>query len=393
MIIDFDKCKLPDIFYRNNKACYLDPIREKLIYITPEETVRQKIISYLLNELGIPKEMIRVEEHLSHYGINTKRRADIVVEKYNEEKDELNPIAIIECKATDVFIGEKEHNQAFDYADLLGCNYAMITDGYNAFCYYYNEIEDKYIPTDSLPKYIEMVKSEYNELVIGEKPKRIDFTEISKQADMYVGYEIGDDTPEKLQYAMVNFYEGLLDNSVKIASGNYGIFNIIDDYGVRLLSYGNHGGGKFFGCYRSLLIKYKNNTEFVSIGVSSYIGNNGSKIKTSINVAIDDEKKSHHALQLVVDDNVNIDDKTLYFYHNGRIGISNIGSGKISELKELVLKINPSLIKNDKFYLGSLNYNKLWDFNDNDFSNLIVNLISYSLIRDDYRKFKIEEKN
>ena len=50
-----EKGKLPPIYKRNGKDCYLDPIRKKLIYITPEETVRQKTISYLLDELGVPK--------------------------------------------------------------------------------------------------------------------------------------------------------------------------------------------------------------------------------------------------------------------------------------------------------------------------------------------------
>jgi len=54
MVIDFSKEALPPIYERNGRKCYLDPIREKLIYITPEETVRQQVISYLLNKLNIP---------------------------------------------------------------------------------------------------------------------------------------------------------------------------------------------------------------------------------------------------------------------------------------------------------------------------------------------------
>ena len=77
MISDFSKEKLPPIYKRNGKDCYLDPIREKLIQITPEETIRQQVISYLLDKLEIPHTMIRVEERLSHYGINTKNRPTI----------------------------------------------------------------------------------------------------------------------------------------------------------------------------------------------------------------------------------------------------------------------------------------------------------------------------
>ena len=79
--IEFEKQKLPKIYERQGKDCYLDPIREKLIFITPEETVRQQVISYLLNVLKVPKNMIDVEIHLSHYGVKSKRRVDILINK------------------------------------------------------------------------------------------------------------------------------------------------------------------------------------------------------------------------------------------------------------------------------------------------------------------------
>ena len=81
-VIDFSKQQLPKIYKRQNKKCYLDPIREKLIFITPEETVRQQVISYLLNVLNVPAKMIDVEVHLSHYGIKSRRRVDILINKY-----------------------------------------------------------------------------------------------------------------------------------------------------------------------------------------------------------------------------------------------------------------------------------------------------------------------
>ena len=67
----FDNQRLPKKYKRNGKECYLDPIRQRLIYVTPEETVRQHVVSYLLDELKVPANMIRVEEHLSLYGLKT----------------------------------------------------------------------------------------------------------------------------------------------------------------------------------------------------------------------------------------------------------------------------------------------------------------------------------
>jgi len=44
--IDLSKAELPQIYKRNGRECYLDPIRKKLVFITPEETVRQKVLSF-----------------------------------------------------------------------------------------------------------------------------------------------------------------------------------------------------------------------------------------------------------------------------------------------------------------------------------------------------------
>ena len=48
MKINIAEQLLPEVYNRHGKDCYLDPIRQKLIYITPEETVRQRMISYLV---------------------------------------------------------------------------------------------------------------------------------------------------------------------------------------------------------------------------------------------------------------------------------------------------------------------------------------------------------
>lgn len=91
--MDLSKMKLPPLYRRNGRDCYLDPIRKKLIFVTPEETVRQRVISYLLSELRVPDNMLVVEDHLSHYGIKSNDRADIVVLAL-DKKNELVPLVV-----------------------------------------------------------------------------------------------------------------------------------------------------------------------------------------------------------------------------------------------------------------------------------------------------------
>ena len=165
------------------------------------------------------------------------------------------------------------------------------------------------------------------------------------------------------------------------------MFKLIEDYGVRLLSYGNASGGGVSGPYRSFLIEKDGNTEFISMAVE--VGVTWSKPdveRTYLDIAIDDEKSSHLSLQLMLDEYMIVLNDKCSFYHKGSIGIGKIGSGKISELRELVYKRYPKIIKNSRFYFGTLTNNKLWHLDDKDVVELIENLISYVLIRDEYRE-------
>ena len=104
-------------------------------------------------------------------------------------------------------------------------------------------------------------------------------------------------------------------------------------------------------------------------------------------MAIDNEESAHHALQLVLDDNVRIVGEKCFFYHHGRIAVGKIGSGKVDELRTFVEDRAPELISGKQFFLGKLTNDRLWNLDDPEVTNLIKNLISYALIRDEYRAF------
>lgn len=263
---------VPQIFIRDGKECYLDPIRKKLIYITPEETVRQRAICYIVESLGVPEGMIAVEQHLAHYGIKTKRRADIVIHA-TDENDAIYPLAVIECKAPEVYLDEKAYNQMIDYCEMLGATYVMLTNSIEEKCFKYDEDSKSYIPIEELPCYKDMVDGEFKVWEIGELPPRIAFnkleahlkSEFDSFTDKDYGYEISKLTPMKLAVPVFNFLEALLDTRVKMQAKNYDLFKLVEDYGVRMVSYGNAAGGVFYGPYRSFLVDVNGSTEFYSI--------------------------------------------------------------------------------------------------------------------------------
>lgn len=395
--MDLSKAGLPPIYRRNGRKCYLDPIRQKLIYITPEETIRQKVISYLVSELKVPLSMLSVEEPLVHYGIKSKDRADIIIHSLTKN-DEVVPMAVIECKAETVPLDEKAFHQVQRYSDTLGCTYTMLINGDRHFCFKFDEEKNQHIQIKTLPVYKEMLEGDYVAEPMEEPPPRIPFEQLEKELKSafedarkndYVG-DISPYTPMCFALPLFNLWEGLLDVRVKMPTGNHGMFSLIEDYGVRMLSYGNGSGGHFFGPYRSFLVDVDGNTEFYSLCVTSY-WKSGWNLdekppKTCVCVAHDDEETSHHALQLVVEDNAFASGDTLKFYHSGKIAIGRMGSGKKSELMELVAKWCPKLIDGNQYYLGSITNDHLLQLNEPDVIDFVVNLISYSIVRDKYRQ-------
>lgn len=388
MTFDENYIKLPKVYKRAGKDCYLDPIRNKLIHIAPEETVRQRVIQFLI-ETGFPINMIDVEEHLSHYGIDSNKRADIVVKACENESNSLVPILVVECKAPNIAIGYKEREQVFEYADLIGADFVVVTNGNYNYCYHYNQKDDKYEAIEKFPTYEELLSNTYHVMNFGEMPPRTEFDRLEEVIPNYLSYEIGENTPKDLQMCMVNFCECILDSKCTLPSRKYKLFKVIRDLGVRMSSYGNASGGIFDGLYRCFLVEFNDSTEIVSIGLSVYCTwAKQDVLKTAINIAVDNEKSSHHAIQLVVDDNCRYGDNKLYFYHHGKIAIGNIGSGKLDELRAFVRRDYPSIISGNKYCLGELINNRLWKLTDKEVADLIENLISYALIRDEYRNYK-----
>ena len=383
---NFMKSKLPKVYKRNCQDAYLDPIREKLIYVTPEETVRQHVINYLLDELKVPENMIRVEEILKHYGVKSNDRADIIIDVYDDKEKFFYPIAVIECKAPEIFLDDNAFEQVANYSNKLGCIYCCLTNGDESFCYYFDKNKNNYIQIEKLPNYEEMLHGKYSIMPIENPQSRIKFHELEKfyreYFERYEQPDISSFTKKELALPLVNFIECLLDIEHKMPAKNYKIFQLIEDYGIRNLTIGNTGSGRYYGKYRSFLIKYNNNVNFISLSMSNYSGGQ----QTIICIAIDGENKSnpHHALQLNVNRNLEIIDDKIKFFHDGRI-TKGQGALKVDGLRKLVAEKYPEIIYGKKFYLGTLTHDRLWYLDDEEVMQVVENLISYALIRDDYR--------
>ena len=132
------------INFIDNKKYIFDPLRKKNILLTPEEWVRQNIISYLNNDLKVPASHIAVEKGFKVNGLD--KRFDIVV------FDRLGNISIlIECKSFKIKLNQKSIDQLVVYNMELNAPYLMLSNGLKHIFINYNNSNFEII--DNIPFY------------------------------------------------------------------------------------------------------------------------------------------------------------------------------------------------------------------------------------------------
>ncbi|MGI8893387.1 MAG: type I restriction enzyme HsdR N-terminal domain-containing protein [Bacteroidia bacterium] len=126
-----DNLNFPSYNYRvrnhGQSKQIFDSIRKKYVALTPEEWVRQHMISFLINEKNYPSALIAVEMPLMLNKL--RKRADIVA--YNRNG---TPLVLVECKAPAVQVSQTSFDQAARYCLATGIKLIIITNGLSHYC-------------------------------------------------------------------------------------------------------------------------------------------------------------------------------------------------------------------------------------------------------------------
>jgi len=133
----------------NNRQEIFDIVRHKYVSLTPEEWVRQHLISYLTQIKGYPVSVIGVEKQLMLNKMT--KRFDLVVFKRNG-----SPLVLVECKAPGVEITEKTFDQAARYNMLLQAEYFLITNGLEHYSCRIDYQNKQYIFIEDIPHFDEL---------------------------------------------------------------------------------------------------------------------------------------------------------------------------------------------------------------------------------------------
>ncbi len=116
-----------------------DGVRRCYICLTPEEWVRQHLVSFLASSFLIDPTRMALEYPVLLNGQH--QRADLVVMGRGGEA-----VILAECKAADVAISQHTLDQAVRYNSVVRARYVILTNGIDHYLYERGAREGEYTP-------------------------------------------------------------------------------------------------------------------------------------------------------------------------------------------------------------------------------------------------------
>ena len=136
----------------NGRRMIFDPIRKKMVVLTPEEWVRQNFLMYLTQSKGYPASLMAVESKVDVNGLS--QRADIV--SYNRKR---MPVLVVECKAPHIKITNQVFDQVARYNIRLKTSLICVTNGINHYCALLSKDGREYHFLEGIPGYKQLVNN------------------------------------------------------------------------------------------------------------------------------------------------------------------------------------------------------------------------------------------
>jgi hypothetical protein len=128
------------------KLSIFDSLRKKYLILTPEEWVRQHMVSFLVQHRNYPKGLFSLEKEVVYNSL--QKRFDILV------LDRVgNPFLLIECKAPEVRLSKKTVEQVAVYNKTIGASYMGISNGRQHLFLKYNSDVKNYDQISDLPQF------------------------------------------------------------------------------------------------------------------------------------------------------------------------------------------------------------------------------------------------
>lgn len=232
------KMKIPKATKQETAAYYTDLITDQPVLKTPEETVKQQTIQYLLTKAQVPASCFSVTGPIGASKANTKDFIDISVTFFENGKQK--DLLIGKCEAPKVSVcGESIRKMLKYHSGMPGgsrAKYLFVTNGRDSVIYAYSLRKDKYIAISDLPLFSVMeeeqaVNTQSTAPKKTERPERamLETPDYIKTA-LQVGIA-GEQSRNEITVLAQNIYYFLMDTSERFPQNTKGrLCEIIADH-------------------------------------------------------------------------------------------------------------------------------------------------------------------
>jgi hypothetical protein len=121
-------------------------VRKRFLVITPEEWVRQNLISFLQLDLSYPLSLMKIERQVK--GGARNKRADLIICNTQGE-----PQVLIECKAPNEKLNKETFFQVGRYNRYINAPLLLISNGLEHFCCEVTD-DNEFRFLETIPAYI-----------------------------------------------------------------------------------------------------------------------------------------------------------------------------------------------------------------------------------------------
>lgn len=385
--IDLKQFTPKNIYMRNEQKHYLDPYRQMLVPLTSESLLLYKMECYVHQVMGVPKQMMYVNQSFRKYGVDSSKIIDVVI--HDTFEGELKPVAIVECKSPGLALYHTTTTHIENFAKKVAINYLVVTNGNDVDSYISRQDRLSFWKIDNIPNY-ETICNGHREMMAAEtegvKPKaKHSAVKKPSQATKFSSKS----TPKEVQSAIMGILKALKDERSKFKPEGFEPVLVVGDCGLRkkLVGFGSEKASNVL--QRTFLMRdFFGSHQLLSIDLSP--DTSGTPV---LSVTLDDVDNRQVVYGLDLSKSLHKNGSHYKFKESLDQLLHHENPSFIQGVKQLVMDRAPHLMDGNQVDLGGFSMNSENEIDHSELSESLVRLMAFAILLDEYRmKLKMNAK-
>jgi hypothetical protein len=330
--------------------------------------------------MGVPKNMMYINQSFRKYGIESSKVIDIVI--HDMIDDEMKPVAIVECKSPGLALYHTTTAHIEDFAKKIGVNYLIVTNGNDVDSYISREDRLSFWKIDNIPDY-ETICNGHRAALATEFALHTDHKKKKSSRKIEAAPKFNSKTtPKVIQPVVMGLVKCLSDDRSKLKPQMIDKLNFVGDCGLRkkLMGFGSEKHHNPLA--RTLLVKdFYNNHQMVSVDITPDLSGT-----PYLSVTLDDYDSRQVIYALDLSESLREDSKKIQMMCDFQTALPQENMEFLQALRQFISEKAPALIKDNHLYFGELEGLVPFKMDQDEIAQVLAQLITFALLLDEYRE-------